>query len=215
MGVSRPWKFSRRKRFVGADIPTLNQSTTGNAATATALAATPSVCGSGQAAQGVVANGNATGCFTPSGGSSPGSQSTVLTSPYTNATTGYTSVLALPSVAASATVRGSCDLDWSSNTASSSDTFAVELSQTPTNLLVSAIPTNGSFIASAATTITTTTQTAIGAYAASATANTNYHLHLSFALQNSSSANTLTVYAKAASSSTMTVITGSACGWLP
>ena len=87
------------RALVVDDIPTLNQNTTGNAGTATALATTPSVCGSGQAAQGVLASGNATGCFTPSGGSSPGSQSTVLTSPYTNATTSYTSVLALPSVA--------------------------------------------------------------------------------------------------------------------
>ncbi|MFZ1905224.1 MAG: hypothetical protein WAU56_07515 [Steroidobacteraceae bacterium] len=202
------------RALVGADIPTLNQSTTGNAATATALAATPSVCGSGQAAQGVVANGNATGCFTPSGGSSPGSQSTVLTSPYTNATTGYTSILALPSVAASATVRGSCDLDWSSNTASTISTFAIELSQTPTNLLVDALPTDSSFIGVTVTTITSTTQTQVASYTASATANTNFHLHLNFALQNGSSANTLTVYAKA-NADTMTVITGSACGWLP
>lgn len=47
--------------------PTFNQSTTGNAATASALAATPTTCGAGVAATGVLANGNATGCFTPSG----------------------------------------------------------------------------------------------------------------------------------------------------
>jgi hypothetical protein len=56
---------------VAANFPTLNQNTTGNAATATlastatALAATPSLCSSGQAAQGILANGNATGCITP------------------------------------------------------------------------------------------------------------------------------------------------------
>lgn len=55
---------------VAGNFPTLNQSTTGNAATATlastasALAATPTLCGTGQAAQGILANGNATGCVT-------------------------------------------------------------------------------------------------------------------------------------------------------
>jgi hypothetical protein len=53
--------------LVASDIPTLNQNTTGNAATATALAATPTNCGVNVAATGVAANGNAVGCFTPSG----------------------------------------------------------------------------------------------------------------------------------------------------
>lgn len=43
-------------------FPTLNQSTSGNAATATALASTPTLCGTGNAPTGVLANGNATGC---------------------------------------------------------------------------------------------------------------------------------------------------------
>ena len=43
-------------------VPTWNQSTTGNAATATALAATPTQCSSGSAPTGVAANGNANGC---------------------------------------------------------------------------------------------------------------------------------------------------------
>ena len=42
------------------NFPTLNQSTTGNAATATALANTPTLCNSGYAAGGIVASGNAT-----------------------------------------------------------------------------------------------------------------------------------------------------------
>lgn len=52
---------------VAGNFPTLNQSTTGNAATATALASTPSLCTGSQVPTGVLANGNATGCFTPSG----------------------------------------------------------------------------------------------------------------------------------------------------
>lgn len=56
---------------VAANFPTLNQNTTGNAATATlastasALASSPTLCAVGQAAQGILANGDATGCVTP------------------------------------------------------------------------------------------------------------------------------------------------------
>jgi len=46
-----------------ADFPTLNQNTTGNAATATQLAADPGNCLSGNAPLGVSANGDAEGCF--------------------------------------------------------------------------------------------------------------------------------------------------------
>lgn len=45
--------------LVAADIPTLNQNTTGNAATATALQATPTQCTGGQFATGVQSSGNA------------------------------------------------------------------------------------------------------------------------------------------------------------
>lgn len=49
-------------------FPTLNQNTTGNAATATALASTPTQCSGVQFATGIAANGNAN-CATPAGGS--------------------------------------------------------------------------------------------------------------------------------------------------
>lgn len=54
--------------LVAGDIPTLNQSTTGNAATATVLASTPSLCSTGQAPTGILPNGNATGCAAIGGG---------------------------------------------------------------------------------------------------------------------------------------------------
>jgi hypothetical protein len=44
------------------NFPTLNQNTTGNAATATSLSATPVICGPNQAPRGIVTNGNSTGC---------------------------------------------------------------------------------------------------------------------------------------------------------
>lgn len=48
------------RSIVAADIPTLNQSTTGNAATATALASNPSDCGAGTKATAIDASGNLT-----------------------------------------------------------------------------------------------------------------------------------------------------------
>jgi hypothetical protein len=54
--------------IAAARVPVLNQNTTGNAATATALASTPTVCATGQAPRGILANGNATGCAVSGGG---------------------------------------------------------------------------------------------------------------------------------------------------
>jgi hypothetical protein len=50
------------------NFPTLNQNTTGNAATASALAGTPTLCSTGTAPTGILANGNATGCASISSG---------------------------------------------------------------------------------------------------------------------------------------------------
>lgn len=54
--------------LVSADIPNNAASTSGNAGTATALAATPTLCTTGQAPTGILANGNATGCAAIGGG---------------------------------------------------------------------------------------------------------------------------------------------------
>jgi hypothetical protein len=53
--------------LAAARIPVLNQNTTGNAATATALAAAPALCPVGQSPTGILANGNATGCAVSAG----------------------------------------------------------------------------------------------------------------------------------------------------
>ena len=50
------------RAIVAADVPPLNQNTTGNAATATALAATPTKCGAGNYPLGVDVSGNAQNC---------------------------------------------------------------------------------------------------------------------------------------------------------
>lgn len=56
---------------VAANFPTLNQNTTGNAATATAAQTTPTLCSSGSAPTGITGTFNATGCtaFQPAFGS--------------------------------------------------------------------------------------------------------------------------------------------------
>jgi hypothetical protein len=55
------------RAIVAADVPTLNQNTTGNAATATNLASYPTLCTGSQFSQGLSAGSN--NCSTPSGGS--------------------------------------------------------------------------------------------------------------------------------------------------
>jgi len=64
-GVSGTLPHGSLPTLLSGDIPNNAANTSGNAATATALAATPSNCGAGVAAIGILANGNATGCFTP------------------------------------------------------------------------------------------------------------------------------------------------------
>lgn len=50
-----------------ARVPTLNQNSTGNSGTASAADHTPTLCPTGQASTGILANFSATGCFTPAG----------------------------------------------------------------------------------------------------------------------------------------------------
>jgi hypothetical protein len=70
--------------LAAARLPgSINANTTGNAATATALATTPLQCSGSQFVTGVTASGNAN-CGTPSGGGSPGGSNTQLQ--YNNAT---------------------------------------------------------------------------------------------------------------------------------
>jgi hypothetical protein len=101
--------------LVAADIPTLNQSTTGNAATATTLATTPTQCTGGQYATGIAASGNAN-CGTPAGSGTVTTVSVTtangISGSVANATTTPAITLTLgaitpSSVAASGAVSGS------------------------------------------------------------------------------------------------------------
>lgn len=56
--------------LLSGDIPNNAANTSGNAATSTALASTPSLCPGGQAPTGILPNGNATGCEAVGGGGS-------------------------------------------------------------------------------------------------------------------------------------------------
>lgn len=71
-GTSAAPGFTAAPTFSAANLtnfPTLNQSTSGNAATATALASAPTLCTTGNAPTGILANGNATGCAAIGAGS--------------------------------------------------------------------------------------------------------------------------------------------------
>jgi hypothetical protein len=140
----------------------------------------------------------------------------VLTTAYTNATTAYTSIMAMPTVQGSTTLRGECSLVWESSSTSGTPTFAVQLSAAPTDLWVTSNSIAGTYVAPTYYTITGTTQTAVTGALTTTTANAPYKLSLSFALQNSTSANTLTVYAESNNASyTITVEPGSYCSWVP
>lgn len=76
--------------IVSADLPaTIAANTTGNAASATALATTPSQCSGSQFATGIAANGNAN-CGTPTGGGN--TTSSTMTTGYIPQATGANSI---------------------------------------------------------------------------------------------------------------------------
>ena len=66
--ISGSLAHSQLPALQGADIPANAANTSGNAGTATQLSALPTTCSTGQAPLGILANGNATGCWTPTGG---------------------------------------------------------------------------------------------------------------------------------------------------
>lgn len=141
---------------------------------------------------------------------------TFLTTTYTNATTAYTAVMALPVVQGALTLKGSCDLIWESSNTSGTPTFAVQLSAAPTDLWVTSTVSSGATTTPSYTTITTTTQTAVTGALTTTVASTPYKLTLSFVLQNATAANTLTVYAESNNASyTTSVLSGSSCQWTP
>ena len=64
VAVSGSYASLANKPVAGADFVAPDGSITGNASTASSLATTPTLCSTGQAATGILANGNSTGCAT-------------------------------------------------------------------------------------------------------------------------------------------------------
>ncbi len=140
----------------------------------------------------------------------------VLTTNYTNATTGYTAVAALPTIQGPLTLRGECSLVWESSSTSGTPTFAVQASAAPTDLWVTAVASGGAYTIPTYTTITSTTQTAVTGALTTTAATTPYRLTLNFAVVTPAGANTITVYAESNNASyTTTVLAGSSCQWVP
>lgn len=98
------------RAMVAADVPTLNQNTTGNANTASALAVLPSLCSTGFAPTGILANGNATGCAALSSGSitsfSTGNLSPLFTASVANPTSTPTLSFTLSAAAQNSVFAG-------------------------------------------------------------------------------------------------------------
>jgi hypothetical protein len=141
---------------------------------------------------------------------------TFLTTTYTNATTPYTAVMALPVVQGPLTLKGSCDIVWESSSTSGTPTFAIGASAAPTDLWVTASVSSGASTIPTFTTITSTTTTAVTGALTTTAATTPYKLSLSFVLVNPAGANTITLYANTNNASyTTSVLNGSSCQWTP
>ena len=156
------------------------------------------------------------GCSTLMNGTGNGTQ---LTSAFSNATTSFASVMALPQIPASTTAKGHCSLIYESSSTSGNVTFGAGLSATPTDLWVMNTlhyGSHGATLYDAYTTITNTTTTAINTAEAVSAANTGYRDDLDFVLETSTNAATLTIFAESNSASyTASVEPGSYCEWLP
>lgn len=174
-----------------------------------------------------------TGAFTPQAGNclqilamnSSGQSATdsgvpcapaALTTAYTNATTSYTAIMALPAVQGSLTVVGECSIVWEGSSTSLTPTFAMGNSAAPTGLWVIATSAGGAYTVPAYTTISSTTTTAVTPALTTTAATTPYKTTFAFTLQTATTADTLTVYAESNNTSyTVTVEPGSYCVYLP
>jgi hypothetical protein len=143
---------------------------------------------------------------------------TSLTTLYSNATTTNTAILALPTAAANATLRGQCKFIWEVNSTSDSMVLSVGASATPTGLYLmntASTGTNGATTTESYMTITSTTTTAITGLVPTS-ASIAYLDVVDFVLVNGSSANTITFYAHSLSASYIAYVEpGSYCTWLP
>jgi hypothetical protein len=144
----------------------------------------------------------------------------ILTPAYSNATTGFTAIVALPSLPASITQHGSCDIPWDQATNVSTVSFGFGLSQSPASggLGVWGIVGDSSsgVVVLPTTTITNTVTTAVASTITPGVAGTVYSAHFDFTLFNSATANVVTLYGLTANTAdALQVPAGAACYWHP
>jgi hypothetical protein len=197
--------LSAAGKISATEVPTLNQSTTGNASTASALAADPVDCAANQTAGGVNASGTATGCIKQL-------QFAVLAGDYTNATTTASAVGALNfAVAASTNYIGVCNLTHQV----SATTSGIKLSFTGP-----ASPTAIVMVIQTSTSATTVRNDAVTAFstlsigAATTLAATKLPVQLFFRLSNGTTAGTLQLNAASFGTGTLTIAQNVSYCWM-
>lgn len=145
---------------------------------------------------------------------SVGAQTVILGSNFTTASTSLVSTgLVLPSIAASTTVRGTCNLVWSQSTAAQAIAFGIGMSTAPSSMIVFA--QNPIATATTPTTFTGTTPASVGTITPGG-AGIIYTERLDFSLTTSTTASVLTIYGNTSNAAdSLVVYAGSSCGWLP
>ena len=172
---------------------------------------------------GAASPGTAEQVFVSAGSSAvPSMQSLngILTPAYSNATTGFTAIISLPSLPASITQHGSCDIPWDQATNVSTVSFGFGLSQSPASggLVVWGIVGDSSsgVVVLPTTTITNTVTTAVASTITPGVAGTVYSAHFDFTLFNSTTASVVTLYGLTANTAdALQVPAGAACYWHP
>jgi hypothetical protein len=188
-----------------AHVPTLNQSTTGNAATASALANDPADCSANQAAAGISATGTATGCMKQM-------VFALMSGDYTNATTTATAVNTLNfAVAASTNYIGACNLTHQVSATTSGLRLSLTGPASPTAIVMQ-IQTS--------TSATTVRNDAITAYstlstgAATTLITTKLPVQIFFRLANGLNAGTLQLNAASFGTGTLTIAQNASYCWI-
>ncbi len=144
-----------------------------------------------------------------------GGETTTLGSNFTTtSTTLAATALVLPSIPASVTARGSCNLVWQQNTAAATVSFGVGLTSAPTWAYVFA--QNQIAVPAVVTSVTSGSPVSVDTVTPGA-ATTTYTETLNFTAHNGASgAEVITIYGLTSNAAdALQILQGSSCGWLP